>query len=290
MPRPLTPTPRRPVAKMSAPPESQVTRYLAWLFAPTSERALLEALLAIEREVTQSLTVDHQVAHIRLQWWRTELERLPQGGSGEHPSTRALTRILHREPSRDDAPLGKLTGLVDNTAWDLARATFENRAELTEYCERWSGALFVPLAWNDSPVGHEADWLAVGTAVRELEVLIDLAREARSGRLRLPLDELERVGADPDVLAKPPWPDQVADLIRQRHVSLREAVRNQLQNVPASARTRIRGLWVWASLACRQSSRAEHALPDTLMARRRDLLGDVWCAWRAARGDRGALT
>src|SRR5579871_6254750 len=87
---PLRTTARRsPVRKMSAPPDFQADRYFAWLYAPTSQRTLLESLLAIEREVAQSLRVDHQVAHVRLQWWRAELERLAQGGGGEHPATRA---------------------------------------------------------------------------------------------------------------------------------------------------------------------------------------------------------
>src|SRR5579863_3315848 len=215
--------------RMPAPPESQTSRYFAWLYAPTSERPLLEALLAIEREVSQSLatTIDHQVAHIRLQWWREELIQLAQGG-GTHPLTRTLTAAFgaNRQPDT----LAQVVGLVENAGWDLARATFENRTELTAYCERWAAALIVPLAAHAGrhaqhlpaqhlpaqhlPAQQLSDWLAVGASMRELEMLTDLARDARSGRLRLPLDELQRADLDPEGLAKPPWPEGLVRLVR----------------------------------------------------------------------------
>ena len=278
---------------MPAPPESQTSRYFAWLYAPTSERPLLEALLAIEREVSQSLatTIDHQVAHIRLQWWREELIQLAQGG-GTHPLTRTLTAAFgaNRQPDT----LAQVVGLVENAGWDLARATFENRTELTAYCERWAAALIVPLAAHAGrhaqhlpaqhlPAQQLSDWLAVGASMRELEMLTDLARDARSGRLRLPLDELQRADLDPEGLAKPPWPEGLVRLVRERHLSLRETLHSQLRGVPHDDRNAIRGVLVWAALVCQHSSRAERALPDIAQPRRRDLLADAWCAWRAAR-------
>jgi hypothetical protein len=119
--------------------------------------------------------------------------------------------------------------------------------------------------------------------MREIELLADLAREAHYGRLRVPLDELEGAKADPSVLAKPPWPAAVADLLRARHKSLRDEIARALGDVDRMQQPALRGLFVWAALAWRSSQRAERALPDHLRPGRFDAVADAWFAWRIAR-------
>jgi len=129
---------------MPARPEGPPTRVLAWLYFPVAQRPMLAALCGIESEIAASLSagLDHQVAHVRLGWWRDECERCAQGRPA-HPLTRALAASF---APGDLAPLAGLTGLVDTAMWDLAAATFDTRRELTAYCERWSVALVEPLA------------------------------------------------------------------------------------------------------------------------------------------------
>jgi hypothetical protein len=50
----------------------------------------------------------------------------------------------------------------------------------------------------------------------------------------------------------------------------------------------VRGLLVWAALACRSSQRAERALPDRLHPGKLDAVSDAWFAWRVARA--GTIT
>src|SRR5262249_12491034 len=150
---------------------------------------LLAALFGLEAEVGHSLRpgLDHQVAHTRLAYWREEFERTAGGRPG-HPLTQALTAAL-------DAPaagaLAGLVGLVDPARWDLASATFATRAELEAYCGRFSAALIDPLA-QAALGGAPLACRALGSTVRELELLEALAVDARAGRVRLPLDELEK--------------------------------------------------------------------------------------------------
>ncbi|HEY8507230.1 MAG TPA: hypothetical protein VIL32_02670, partial [Steroidobacteraceae bacterium] len=56
-------------------------RYFAWLYSPARTRQLFQTLVAIESEVAGSLRpdLDHNVAHMRLQWWREEFERTAAG-------------------------------------------------------------------------------------------------------------------------------------------------------------------------------------------------------------------
>jgi phytoene/squalene synthetase len=123
----------------------------------------------------------------------------------------------------------------------------------------------------------------LGAAVREIELLANLAREAHEGRVRVPLDELDRVGVPVNALAKPPWPAPLASLLRERHEALRATLGASLAGLGRDEQAGFRGLLVWASLAWQQSARAQRALPGIIFPRRYHALADGWQAWRAAR-------
>jgi phytoene synthase len=265
----------------AARPDASTTRALAWLYAAENQRPLLGALCAIEDEVGASLRpgLDHQVAHLRLEWWRTECARTA-AGAPSHPLTRAVVAAL---AGRDPAALAGLVGLVDAAAWDLAAATFETRRELTGYCERWAQAMIVPLAGLAAPeVGHAAA-LALGAALREGELLSRLAPDARAGRLRLPLDELASSAMDPARLGEPPWPPALAALLRARYAGLRAELALAVAALPRAAQPALRPLLIWAGLASAAARRAERRLPQALLGSDDHTLLDGWRAWRAAR-------
>ncbi len=262
-------------------PETSGLRSLAWLYCSPTQRLALTTLTAIEREIGASARpgLDHQVAHARLEWWREECERTARGRPG-HPLTRELTGLF---AAMGAEPLEGLPGLVDTAAWDLAGATFESRRELVAYCERWSAALIAPLmrlAVTDSPLTQA---YAIGVSLRQLEMLLTLAPDALVGRLRLPLDELERAGVTPASLARPPWPAALADLLGRRHHELRAALGMSVEALAPLIRKRLRGVIVWARLACIASTRAQKRLPQASSPRDHHAPLDGWRAWRAAR-------
>jgi phytoene synthase len=277
-------------------------------------------LCEIESEIASSLRpgIDHHVAHARLQWWREECERCAQGRP-VHPLTRELVKAYGAVPGGQPSPLAGISGFVDTAVWDLAGATFETRKELTAYCDRWAAAMFETVAGQVAASdrtdkvaanaaasaaataaacaaanvvaseqsarvpGEGSRWRALGAAVREIELLADLAREAHVGRLRVPLDELERVGVEVKSLATPPWPAPLVALLRERHEALRAIVGECLAALGREQQTEFRGLLVWAALAWKQSARAQRALPNIISPRRYHALADGWLAWRAAR-------
>jgi phytoene/squalene synthetase len=167
--------------------------------------------------------------------------------------------------------------------WDLAAATFETRRELTGYCERWAEAIAVPLVRFAAPEVDGAAGRALGAAMRESELLAHLARDARAGRLRLPLDELAAAQLDPACLARPPWPAALAALVGARHQALRTELAAAVARLPRSAQPALRPLLVWAALASAASRRAERRLPGAHSEREDHGLLDGWRAWRAAR-------
>jgi phytoene synthase len=268
---PVHPGPGFPLASL---------RYFVWLYSPPEQQRVVQSLLGLEREIagTQRAVTEHQVVHVRLEWWRAECERLG-AGNPIHP----LTRALAEEANKLQLPTvpADLAGFVDIATWDLAGATFESQREITAYCERWASAMFKSIA---AFTGRASPPIKVlGAAVREIEFLVELARDAHSGRLRLPLEELERVAADPRALAKPPWSDAVAALIRGRAGALRASVTASLDELRRGEPERLRSLFVWAGLALRLARRIERALPGPVMPGRADTLAESWQAWRAAR-------
>ncbi len=269
------------MGRMSTRPEAPATRALAWLYSGAAERARLAVLCALEREIGASLRrdLDHQVAHARLAWWREECARC-LAGAPAHPLTRELAALFAPEPA---AALGGLAGLVDCAVWDLAAATFETRRELSAYCEHWSAAMIEPLVRHAAPGLAPAAGRALGAALRELELLLALAPEAHAGRLRLPLDELARAAVPAQVLANAQWPPQLAALLRARHQELREALGASVNALAPQARPPLRGVIVWAALACLQSQRAQARLPRASVPGEQQRLLDGWRAWRAAR-------
>jgi phytoene synthase len=263
---------------MADQPEAGGARTLAWIYCPTAQRRLLGALLGIEREIGASLRsgLDHGVAHTRLAWWREECARTA-AGRPSHPLTRELADELG---TATPAPLAALGGLVDAAEWDLARATFATRAELTVYCERWSAAMLVPLARGTAA---SAAVLELGTSLREIELLLALPADAHAGRLRLPLDELEPLAVSPTQLAQPPWSAPLAQLLRARHQRLRSTLAAGVAALAPEAQPSLRGVVVWSALLAQHSARAARRLPQASLAREhRDTL-DGWRAWRAAR-------
>lgn len=273
----------------------------AWLYSSPRLRAVLQILLSVEDEIRAALAPgsDHHIAHVRLAWWREECARYV-GGTPVHPLTRAL-REACAAPSADAARARPHPGgLIDTTAWDLAAATFATREELSGYCDRWASAVTEVAAEGAVPEEPAEAYPAVGRGeaakfgrslgrpLKEIDLLGDLAAEARRGRLRLPLDELERIGIEPGALARPPWPAPLCRLLRARQRSSRAALARSVAELPPERQPALRGLLVWAAVAHHRSLRAESALPRSWRASGASRLVEVWIGWRAARlADRG---
>lgn len=270
---------------MSEKPEAHTPRFLAWLYSTPSRQPALAALCAIEREIGASLRpgLDHHVAHTRLEWWREECGRCV-AGHPVHPLTRELrTELENLTPAVEvNSLLAGLSGLVDTATWDVAAATFERRAELTAYCRRWAAAMITPASWS---IGTRAEngWTEFGAALRELELLDRLVPDARSGRLRLPLDELEQAAVTPQIVAAPPWPPGMVALVRTRHRALRERLATAVASLSPRDQQSFRGLVVWGAVAWQASLRAERALPGAPAASIASAAAASWRAWRAAR-------
>ena len=263
---------------MPARPDSPA-RALAWLYTPATQRAPFALLCALEREIGASVAPgrSHEVAHARLSWWREECAR-SAAGQPLHPFTRELAQCAGAAPL-----VSGLAGLIDTAVWDLAGATFETQRELTAYCQRWSAAMIEPLAQLAAPSAAPDVLRALGTTLRELELLLGLPGDARAGRLRLPLDALDQAQVAPAQLAQPPWPPSLAELLRMRHRQLRAALASHGSTLLPEQRRSLRGFLVWTGLVAAYSQRAEALLPQAPAQPEPQHFLDGWRAWQAAR-------
>ncbi len=195
-------------------------RYFAVLYAPERARPLLGALYAFEAEIRDTVrATSHDVSHTRLQWWRGEVDRLV-AGRPEHPVTRALLPL--REAGADVSLLHEVMVAADI---DLARIALGNADEVAALAFRSAGSIqSLAAAASSQPRKVSTAELEfarrLGDTIAGVESLRDLRAEALAGRLRLPLDQLERAGVDPARLLDEPAPTGLAGVLQHEHERL----------------------------------------------------------------------
>lgn len=264
------------------PPGSR--RHLAVLFAGSPSRTVLGALYAYEAELRRIVDSEsHEAAHARLQWWRSELDRLA-GSRASHPITRALLA----SGSDWRAGAGLLHESLAAADLDLARFTYRTWTELEAYCFRAGSALQTLVAATLAGVrplsAQEREFARrLGSALRQAEMLQRLPLDAGRGLLYAPLDVLEKLGIDPTSLGRAePGPP-----IRRFLDEWQARVREELLALPAllataEERSAQRHGLVLAALHARWLERP--AAVEPAKQRRLDLepLDRLWTAWRTA--------
>lgn len=260
-------------------------RYFALLYTPPQMRAAISALYVIDAEIRESAqSVNHDVAHTRLQWWRQEIDRLVNDNP-QHPAT----RILNAQPDFDRKLYSRLHELLAAADMDLARMTYLNARELRAYCARSGGIvqeLIAMLLATPATLDDAARALAnrIGVGVRQAEMLRDVRQDAYDGRLYLPLDELEKAAITlEDLRAR-----EVSSKVRAALAGFRENIAADLDvhgnSFERGPRAYLRPLFVIAALHRRLLDRI--ARSNYEVASQRIELGPVekpWVAWRAAR-------
>jgi len=249
----------------AAPPGSM--RYFALQYTTPEQRAALQALFVIDSEISASVNAAHEVAHTRMQWWRSEIDRLVNRNA-QHPATKSLQSML---PDADFSQLHELLAAAD---MDLAHMTYNTAAELDAYLARSSTALHFA-ADNTAQARELASW------IRRVETLRDLAADIHDGRLYWPLDELDTAGVTLDALRAGKMTDAIRKVIATETQRLDDRYRALQKQSTGPA---LRPLAVLAELHLKLLRRIAGADYDVLTQRHEvGPLQKVWTAWRAAR-------
>jgi 15-cis-phytoene synthase len=252
-------------------------RYWSWLFAAPPMRDPLLGIYALLAEWRALLdpAIELAAAHLKLAWWREEIERLGRGAP-VHPISRYIASL----PRAGEVDFTPLEMTLEAAARQIGGAPLERGAEL----EAHANALWAqPLAAAGCLAGEPAPALAAAVhraeaALAAAEYLNDAIagyrRAARFGRVAFPVDELLAANVEDADLsaAEPPLHLQsYLEELRRRAVGYCSQATAAL---PRSEHGPMRHLLVLAALGARQTNEGRNALLP---------LRELYLAWSTAR-------
>jgi 15-cis-phytoene synthase len=258
-------------------------RYWSWLFAAAEARPPLLGIYALgaEWQALMDPATETGVAHLKLAWWREEMQRLA-AGSAVHPISSYLAG-LPRAASADFTPL---LAAVNAAAEQVGGVPLERGTDLEPQSQAlWGG----PLALASRLAADVPDEAALGHCTGALaaagylsQAISGYRRQARAGRVPFAVDELMAAGiGNEDLIADPPPPhlQDYLDGLRSRAVRYFESA---AQALPRTHRSPHRHLLVLAALGLAHLN-AQAPLNSRAAPQERRRLKDMLLAWTTAR-------
>lgn len=251
------------------------------IFAPDAARPGFTALLGLRAEMQHLLasTTEPEIAGVKFEWWRGEIER-GFAGEAQHPLARALGTHLKSAGSAPEYCLELV---------DAAETEFESGVPFDEqnfqlYLYRSGGVLAEQLALLAGSGERRVLDVArrLGQLKRFNDLLVSLGAMLRAGRWLFPAGWLDEHGLNVHSLRENGADHRVAPLLRGMLTELdqeRVAVRTAMQDVALPPALHLQ----WA-LAQHDYSRFRDR-PESLLAERssRSSVRRLWISWRAAR-------
>jgi len=152
----------------AAPPAGS-PRWYAWLFTPRHARDAVALLFQLESELRSIVVAprDHGVAHLKLHWWRDEIQRLA-AGSPRHP----LTQALDRAAPQAVAAWPPLTDFLTSLELELAAVAIDDEMELDRFLALADGlARTLVLAVDEQGAGRAETGAEAGRAIRGVQLV-----------------------------------------------------------------------------------------------------------------------
>jgi 15-cis-phytoene synthase len=257
-------------------------RYWSWLFAAAPMRDPLLGIYALlaEWRALVDPAVELAAAHLKLAWWREEIERLGRGAP-VHPISRYIASL----PRAGEVDFTPLEITLEAAVRQIGGAPLERGAELEAHAAAlWAQPLATAACLAREPgVATPAPALAEAvhraeTALAAAEYLNDAIasyrRAARFGRVAFPVDELLAANVEDADLsaAEPPLHLQsYLGELRRRAVGYCSQATAAL---PRSEHGPMRHLLVLAALGARQTNGRRNGLLP---------LRELYLAWSTAR-------
>lgn len=159
----------------AAPPAGS-PRWYAWLFTPQHARDIVALLFALETEWRSAVArpIDHGVAHLKLHWWREEIQRLATGRP-RHPLTQALATAA---PDAGDL-CNPLADFLTSLELELAEVAIDDESELERFLALADGlarALAIALTGRTADPDTLQIGSDIGQAVRGVQIVADWCR------------------------------------------------------------------------------------------------------------------
>jgi phytoene synthase len=257
-------------------------RYWSWLFAAAPMRDPLLGIYALLAEWRALLdpAIELAAAHLKLAWWREEIERLGRGAP-VHPISRYIASL----PRAGEVDFTPLETTLEAAARQIGGAPLERGAELEAHAAAlWAQPLATAACLAGEP-GIATPAPALAAAVHRAEAALAAAeylndaiasyrRAARFGRVAFPVDELLAANVEDADLsaAEPPLHLQsyLGELRRRAAGYCAQAT----AALPRSEHGPMRHLLVLAALGARQTNGRRNGLLP---------LRELYLAWSTAR-------
>lgn len=249
-----------------------------------------QALTALHAFCLETMRIPQEcqelaVAQTKLDWWRSEVERL-FANTPQHPVSQALQRHLSTCNLQEEY----FREILDGVAMDLEYDLYPNYGALTLYLHR-QGSVPALLAAEISGYqeqratrrfAHEA-----GVLLKLFERLCQTRTDARHGRCYLPEDEMQRCGVDMSDLLAAQTNDRVRQLFILQGQRIQQYYQRAQELLPNSERLAQAHLLIRMELA--MALLAEIAADGyRLLEQHTQLtpLRKLWLAWRWRRSER----
>ena len=185
---------------------------VSFIFLPKDKRDAMTALYAFCREVDDVVDEcsDFNVAQIKLNWWKNEIENL-YANKPQHPVSKALQPFIKQFSLAQEHFLE----IIDGMEMDIKFNRYEDFKQLQLYCYRVASCVGLLAAQvfgfnNRKTLKYAHD---LGMAFQLTNIIRDVGEDARRGRIYLPLDELRKAKVSEDDILKSRETPEVKALI-----------------------------------------------------------------------------
>jgi phytoene synthase len=260
--------------------------YYSFLFLPEKQRKAIIALYAFCREIDDVVDEcsDTNIARVKLQWWRNEVNNL-YDGNPQHPVTKALALY------QDDFKFQKeyFLEMIDGMEMDLDQVTYPTFKELSLYCYRVASVVGLLAAeifgYQDKQTLDYARNL--GIAFQLTNILRDVREDAERGRIYIPLDEMQQFGVTEQDIKRYQMTPALRDLFSYQAQRAREYYQQAFALLPAIDRYNQRSGIIMAAI---YQATLDEIEKDgfRVLEHRISLtpLRKLWIAWKTARKEK----
>ncbi|MDH5517894.1 MAG: presqualene diphosphate synthase HpnD [Gammaproteobacteria bacterium] len=260
--------------------------YYSFLFLPEQKRKAIMALYAFCREVDDVVDEIHeeQVARVKLNWWRDEVQRIFHGVP-QHPVGLALKPQL--ENFRLDEKY--FYDIIDGMQMDLDFNHYLSFNDLSGYCYRAAsavGLLTVEIFGysNKLTLRYAHD---LGMAFQLTNILRDVREDARRHRVYIPEDECRQFNVTTADFLQAKTPDNVRELFKFQADRARKFYQQALQHLPDEDRYNQRSGIIMKSI---YESLLDEIELDGFRVLEHQIkltpLRKIWLAWQTARKEK----
>ena len=264
------------VAEWLPPPGSDF--YYASLYHAPAARLRLCALEALRQEVARipASCSDRGVAHVKLAWWREEIEHLAEG-KARHAISHA---VLAHEPT-PGALAAVARRFVDAVDDSLLDPVFTTRTAVYEALDAIHGEMLLTMLQPHGATACADRVRRIGALVETAYALCRLREQRRHGVIPLAEEDLAPHGLDREQVREAQHSDQVAAALAPALRALHRALEDAIAELPAARRRELRALITLARIQLRVAALTlDEACP--VLERRFELtpVHKLWLAWR----------